>query len=152
MDLVKSNHEVHIYFFYNLLFTTIGLYIRFFFGTIYKYFIITCHRFMYMSCPHNAQTLYDTLIRWLDKSVCDNLKDGVFCCLSQIHLYYLCLKITNVFILWTWPHGVCVDRTTLKILCVNYFNCFYIIAQTPRFLSIHCKRSLLQQTVLLQQT
>ena len=63
MDLAKSNHKVHIYSF--CIFYLLQLvYILVFFCMIYKYFII-CHRFMYVPCPHNAQTLSATLINSL---------------------------------------------------------------------------------------
>ena len=73
---------------------------------------------------------------WLDTSICGNLKDGVFCCLSQTYLYFLCLSITNYFNLWAWPRRVDADRTVLKISCVNYFYYFYVITCYSHFPSL----------------
>ena len=90
--------------------------------------------------------------RWLETSICDNLKRGVFCWLSQTYLYFLCLTITNDFNLWAWPYGLDVDRTTLKISCVFIFIAFISLPNLHVFEVYSCKRSLLQQTLLLWQT
>ena len=62
----------------------------------------------------------------LSTSISGNWKKGIFYCISQTTCIFLCLSITNNFILWAWPRGVGVDRTTLKISCVIYFYRFYV--------------------------
>ena len=74
--------------------------------------------------------------KWLGTSICDNLKEWVFCCLTQTICIFLCLRITNNLNPWAWPCRIGGNRTTLKISCVIYFCFFYVITCYSRFLSL----------------
>ena len=87
----------------------------------------------------------------LRTSICGNWKERIFYCINQTTCIFLLLSITNDFIIWVWPCGVGVDRTTLKMLCVIYFIVFTLLLADHVFHIYLFNHIMLQHISLLQQ-